>query len=205
VVWCVIRRCRLMSPPKNPPLKSRHPAPAHYTVQMRVEHQGLAPGMPRRDEARLRPPILGSAQQLTQPFPHGRTQEIRHGTHIRQPQAAQLIGQRNDDMVMVTRQQSGVLTSQPALDLEPAALGTQPGATRVVLDPLDMPLRAGLDVTTKHSRPTDQARPRRPPHVVRPPVTLREGRIACLEDLLDRTLGITSPIAPHPRPPQDAG
>jgi hypothetical protein len=52
-----------------------------------------------------------------------------------------------------------------------------------------MPVRAALDMPSQHRRAARQDGPRGPPHIVRPPVALREGHIACLKDLLNGQLG----------------
>src|SRR3989442_11673086 len=63
------------------------------------------------------------------------------------------MGQREDDMVMVTRQKPGLLEREPPLSLERRALRTRPVAARIVPDTRDMAVRAGLDMATEGRGP----------------------------------------------------
>ena len=63
------------------------------------------------------------------------------------------MGQGEDHMLMVTRQEPHPLQRQPALGLERRTLGTGPVAARVVPDTGDVALRARLDMTTQSGRP----------------------------------------------------
>jgi hypothetical protein len=115
---------------------------------MRVQQQRLTPGMQRGDDARTGAQILLVAEQLVKRLVHRGKQQLCHRGNVGQPEVIQLMRHGENDMVMVTGQQPGLLAHQPALDLEPGTLGTQPMATGVVPHPFDMPLRTGLDVAT---------------------------------------------------------
>ena len=109
--------------------------------------------------------------------------------------------QGENDMVMVTGQQPGLLAHQPALDLQPGTLGTQPMATGIVPYSFDMPLRTGLDMATQHRGATDQQRPCRLSHLARQRMAAFKRRVALLQNLLHRHPATTAPSASHPRPP----
>src|SRR5262245_20533351 len=82
------------------------------------QHQGLTPGMQRREDAWLRPEILGVCQQGAQSVADRLKQQSRHDRDVGQPQRVELMGQGEDDMVMITGQEPRLLHSQPALGLE---------------------------------------------------------------------------------------
>ena len=60
------------------------------------------------------------------------------------------MGHGKDDMVMVAGQQAGFLFGQPALNLQPGTLRTQPVPTGIVPDAFNMPIGTGLHVSTQH-------------------------------------------------------
>jgi hypothetical protein len=110
------------------------PTAGDQTMEMWMQHQGLTPGMQRREDARLRPKILGVRQQGPQGVADRLKQQRRHHRDVGQPQRVELMGEGKDDMVMVTRQQPRLLESQPALGLEVGTLRTRPMPTGVVPD-----------------------------------------------------------------------
>ena len=63
------------------------------------------------------------------------------------------MGQGEDDMGMITGQESCLLEGEPALGLEVRALRTGPMPTRVVPDTRHMAVRTGLDMPAKDRRP----------------------------------------------------
>jgi len=160
------------------------PTARHQTVEMRMHHQRLTPGMERGDEARTGAQILRVAKKFVQRRVHRGKQQVGHRSHIRQSQPSQLIGLGEDDMVVIAGQQPRLLPHQPALDLEPGARRAHPMPTRMIPDAFHMPLRAGLDVATQARGATGQQRPHRLPHVGWQRVTLLKCGIAALEDLL---------------------
>src|SRR5439155_12258545 len=60
---------------------------------------------------------------------------------------------RKDAMIVIARQQPGVLEGQPVLGLEGGALGTGAMPARVVPDARDMAVGARLDMTAQGGRP----------------------------------------------------
>ena len=156
-------------------------APAgHQTVNVWMQHQRLAPGVQRGDDAGPRPQIFRIAQQLQQRVVHTGKQQPGHPVDVGPPQLIQLVGHGEDDMIMLAGQQPSLLRGEPAFDLHPGTLRTHPMPTGVVPDPFEMPLRTGLDVSTQQRGATRQDRPHRPTHIVRQRVRARIGRIAQL-------------------------
>jgi hypothetical protein len=98
----------------------------------------------------------------------------------------QFTGHGENHMVMVAGQQARPLLVQPALDLQPGTLGAQPVPTRVVPDPLNMPVGAALHMPAQHRRTTGPQGQYRLPHIARHLVALCKSRIALLQDLLHR-------------------
>jgi hypothetical protein len=96
---------------------------------VRVQDQRLTPGVQRREEARLCPKILGVRQQGTQGVADRLQQQRRHHRDVGQPQQVELMGQGEDDMVMITGQEPCLLEGEPALGLEVRALRTGPMPT----------------------------------------------------------------------------
>ncbi len=132
------------------------------------------------------PQILLITEEFTHRLPDGCKQQIGHRAHIRQPPPVPFRRHSKDQVIGLTGQQPGLLAPQPALDLQPGPLGTQPVATGVVPHPFDMPLRTGLDVSPYHRGATHQQRPRRLAHIVRQRVALLKCGLAVLENLLHR-------------------
>ena len=62
------------------------------TMHMGMQHQGLAPGMQRGDDAGLRPEILGVPQQSGSRVAYRLKQQGGHHRHIGQPQGVELMG-----------------------------------------------------------------------------------------------------------------
>ena len=62
--------------------------------------------------------------------------------------------EREDDVVMITRQEPRPLPRQPALGLEIRTLGTGAVAARVVPDTGDVAVRARLDMAAQRGGPT---------------------------------------------------
>ena len=99
------------------------------------------------------PEILGVRQQGAQRVPDRLKQQGRHHRDVGQPQRVELMGQGEDDMIMVTRQEPRLLEGQPALGLEVGTLGTRPMPTGVVPDARHMAVRTGLDMAAEGGRP----------------------------------------------------
>src|SRR4030095_13386791 len=64
------------------------------------------------------------------------------------------MGQREDDMGMVTGEQPRLLERKPALGLEIRALRARPVSTRVVPDARHMTIRTGLDMAAQRGGAT---------------------------------------------------
>ena len=118
-----------------------------------MQYQGLTPGMQRGEDARLRAQVLRVRQQGAQRVPHGLKQQGRHHGDIGQPQRVEVMGQGEDHLIMVTRQEPRPLPRQPALGLEIRTLRTCPVAARVVPDTGDVAVRAGLHMAAQRGRP----------------------------------------------------
>ena len=103
-------------------------------MHMGMQHQGLAPGMERGEDAGLRPEILGVRQQGAQRVVDRLKQQGGHHLDIGEPQRVELMRQGEDHMIMVTRQEPRLLQRQPALSLEIRALRTGAMPARVVPD-----------------------------------------------------------------------
>ena len=76
-----------------------------------MQHEGLTPGMQRRDDPRLRTQILRVCQQVDQRVAYRLKQQRTHHRHIRQPQRVEVMREREDHVVMVTRQEPRLLES----------------------------------------------------------------------------------------------
>ncbi len=113
---------------------------------MGMQDQGLTPRVQRREDARLRAQVLRVGQKLDEGRAHGLKQQRGHHRHVGQPQRIEGVGQGEDDVVMITGQQSGALHGEPALGLEIRTLRTGAVAARVVPDARDMPVGTGLDM-----------------------------------------------------------
>jgi hypothetical protein len=87
-------------------------------------------------------------------------------------------------MILLARQQPRLLLGQPPLDLHPGTWRAQPMATRVVPDPLHMPIWARLHMATQHGGATRQDRPDGPPYLVWERVAPLVRRIPQLQDRL---------------------
>src|SRR5215510_14781516 len=96
------------------------------------------------------------------------------------------MGQREDDMVMITGQEPRPLQGQPALGLEIRALGTGAMPAGVVPDTGDMAVGARLDMTAEGGRPALHEGMYGAAHVGRQGMTLLIGRKGVLEDRLER-------------------
>ena len=119
-----------------------------------MQHQGLAPGVERGDDPRLRAQILRVRQQGAQRVPHRLKEQRTHHGDIGQPERVEIMGQREDDMVMVTGEQPRLLEREPALGLEVRALGAGAMPTGVVPDTRHMAVGARLDMATERGSPT---------------------------------------------------
>jgi hypothetical protein len=120
---------------------------------MLMLHQGLAPGVQRREDAGLRSKILGVRQQGTQGVADRLKQQRRHHLDVDQPQRVERMGQGKDDMGMITGQESGPLQRQPALGLEVGTLGTRPMPTGVVPDAGHMAIGTRWHMAASRRRP----------------------------------------------------
>ena len=89
-----------------------------------MQQQGLTPGVHCRDDAGLGPEILRVGQQGTQGIPCGLEEQGTHHGHVRQPERIEVMGEREDHMIMVTGQEPRLLEGEPPLGLEIRALRT---------------------------------------------------------------------------------
>src|SRR5215468_399777 len=96
------------------------------------------------------------------------------------------MGQREDDMGMVTGEQPRLLERQPALGLEIRALRARPVSTRVVPDARHMTIRTGLDMAAKRGGATLHDGVGGSAHVGGQGMALLIGRKGVLEDRLQR-------------------
>ncbi len=103
-------------------------------MQVRVQNEGLAPRVQRGDHARVSAQIFGVPEQRAEGIAHGLKQQRAHHGHVGQPEGIEVMGQRDDHVIMVTGQQSGLLEGEPALGLEVRTLGAGAMPTRVVPD-----------------------------------------------------------------------
>jgi hypothetical protein len=133
---------------------------------------------PRRDEAGLGPQILPIAQPRQSRVVHAPKQPLGHRVDGGPPALVELMRDGADDMIGLAGQPPGLLTPQPALDLQPRTWRAQAVATRVLPEALDMPLWTRLDVSTQHGGATRQHRPHRSTHMVGQRVAALIGRIA---------------------------
>ena len=140
----------------------------------------------RGDDPRLRTQILRVRQQGRQRLAHRLKQQRTHHTDIGQPEGVELMGQREDDMVMVTGEQPRLLECEPALGLEVRALGAGAMPTRVVPDPQHMAVGARLDMAAERGGATLHNGPCGAPDMGRQRMALLVGRIRVLKDGLER-------------------
>ena len=96
------------------------------------------------------------------------------------------MGQGEDDMVMITGQESCLLEGEPALGLEVRALRTGPVAARVVPDTGDVAVGARLDMTAQGGCPVLHEGVRGSAHMGRQGMALLIGWKGVLEDRLER-------------------
>jgi len=149
----------------------------------------LTPRVPRGDAARLGPQRVRLTQQRQARVVHPGQQPPAHASDVGPPQVMAFVGHGDDGMRVRAGQPPGLLSDQPALDLAPATLGTEPVPTGVVPDALTRPLGTALHMAPQHRRATGHECPHRLPHVARQRVTAFEGRGARLADRLHRHLG----------------
>ena len=142
--------------------------------------------MERGDEPRLRAQIRRGRQHGAQRVPHRLQEQRPHHGDIGQPERGEIMGQREDDMVMVTGEQPRLLEREPALGLEVRALGAGAMPTGVVPDPHHMAIGTRLDMPAQRGRPALHEGVRSSAHVGRQGMALRIGRKGVLEDRLER-------------------
>ena len=171
---------------RHPLPRRGQPTPCDQAVEVRMQHQGLAPGVERGDDPRLRTQILRVRQQGRHRLAHRLKQQRTHHTDIGQPEGVELMGQREDDMVMVTGEQPRLLECEPALGLEVRALGAGAMPTRVVPDPQHMAVGARLDMAAERGGATLHNGPCGAPDMGRQRMALLVGRIRVLQDGLER-------------------
>src|SRR5262249_53519431 len=94
--------------------------------------------------------------------------------------------EREDDVVMITRQEPRPLPRQPALGLEIRTLWTGPVAARVVPDTGDVAVGTRLDMTAQSGRPAPDEGMRGSAHVGRQGMGVLIGGKGVLEDRLER-------------------
>ena len=151
-----------------------------------MQHEGLTPGMQCRDDPGLCPEILRVRQSRAEGGTRRLKQEGGHHGNMGQPERIELMGQREDDVVMVTGQEPRALEGQPALGLEIRALRTGPVAARVVPDTGDMAVRTRLDMTAQCGRPALHEGPRGGADVGRQGMVRGVGGKGVVEDHLQR-------------------
>ena len=105
---------------------------------------------------------------------------------IGQPERVEVMGQGEDHMIMVTRQEPRPLPRQPAFSLEIRALGTGAMPARVVPDTGDGAVGARLDMTAEGGRPALHEGMRGAAHVRGP---ARHGAAHRRERRLGRSFG----------------
>ena len=130
-------------------------------------------------------PNLGSASKVDEGVPDRREQQRGHRGDILAPQRIEVVGNGEDDMVMIAGEEAGALRRQPALDLDERALWTGPMPTGVVPDARHMAVRAGLDMTTEGRRSALHDGPGRFADVRRQGMRLLVGRIRVLKNGLE--------------------
>ena len=94
--------------------------------------------------------------------------------------------EREDDVVMITRQEPRLLERKPALGLEIRALGTGAMPARVVPDTGDVAVRARLDMPAQGGRPAPNEGMRSTAHMGRQGMALLIGGKGVLENRLQR-------------------
>src|SRR5262247_793626 len=96
------------------------------------------------------------------------------------------MGQREDHMIMIARQEPCPLPRQPALGLEIRALRTGAMPARIVPHTGDVAVGTRLDMTAQRGRPAPDDGMRRAAHVGRQGMALLIGGKGVLEDRLER-------------------
>ncbi len=117
-------------------------------MDVRVQHQGLAPGVQGGDEAGTGTEILRITEQLEQGVAHGAKQQRGHLCHIAEPQGIEVMRDGEDHMVVITAQESGLLCGELAFNLEKATLRAAAMLIGVIPDATDVAVGTRLDVAT---------------------------------------------------------
>jgi hypothetical protein len=167
------------------PLATARPgaAPAgHEPGHRRMQHERLTPGVPGGNDARLRAQILRRRHPAVQSVPHRLTQQGGHPRPVGQPQRGEVMGPREEHLVMVTGQAPRPLEGQPALGLELGAWWTRSMPTRVVPDAGHVARGTSLDRAPKGRSATLHDGARRFPDIGGPGMGLLIGRKGIWED-----------------------
>jgi hypothetical protein len=169
-----------------------------------MEEQRLGPGVERRDDAGLGSQVLRIPQQGAERVVDAGKQQLRHDRDIAQPEIIELMGDREDDMIMFAGQQPRLLLGQPPFHLYPGTLRAHAMPTRIVPHAFHMAIRAHLHVSTQHGRATDQDRPDGPTRIIGQAMRAGIGRITQLENCWQcdlvcvQGLSITAHASFHP-------
>jgi hypothetical protein len=171
------------------------PAPRDKTMQRRRQEQRLTPRLPRGTDAWWRAHILGGRQQGAQGVAHGLKQPGGQHGHVGQPQGMEVMGQGEENLVVSTGPQPGLLESEPTRGLEVRALRTRPVPTGIVPDARSVPLRTGLHMAAQRCGP--------PLHDGAGgfPDMTRQGGRACVVGIC----GLEEMLESHQTPPQPPG
>ena len=116
---------------------------------MRMQRQRPAPGVQCHYGAGLGAQIARIIEQLGERRAHRGKQRLHHRRGVEHPQPIELMGNREDHVVVRTADQARAHLRQPALAREPVALRARAVAAGVVPHPLDVPERAALHVTAQ--------------------------------------------------------
>jgi hypothetical protein len=128
------------------------PAAGDDAVQVRVQRQVLAPGVQDGQEADPGPQVFGVGGDLQQRPRGGLEQGAVDHPLVGQCQGVEGVGEREDDVEVLHRQQLRRPLVQPRRARRPLALGAVPVATRVVARAAVPAAVAGLHVPAQRGR-----------------------------------------------------
>jgi len=127
----------------------RDPAAGDETVQMRVVHQVLSPGVQHGQEADLRAQMLGVGGDAAQCLRRRPEQDVVDHDLVLEGDDGDLVRHGEHDVEVRHVQQFCLTVREPLGACETLALGAVPAAARVVGDTLMAAIAAPLDVTAK--------------------------------------------------------
>jgi hypothetical protein len=118
-------------------------------VDVRVVAERLAPGVQHREHADLRPQVPGIGRDLPQRLGGRPEQQVVDQGRVLQGQRPNLVGQREDDVVVLDGQERLGLAFQPGGPLAALALGAMAITTGVVAEQAQAAVVALVDVAAQ--------------------------------------------------------